>query len=118
MPVIRERASLSQFAELIGVAPGRLIGLEMDRRGAGTVTLVLEPEEPMSDEVAPPSSFTVDHEHLARLYTADGQPLVRTAGFTTPRTVAAQTSGTFPQLTKGGKKIGGSKGKGGGKRGC
>jgi hypothetical protein len=117
MPVVREVTSLSQFAELIGVAPHRLNGLEVDKRGAGTVTLVLEPEEPMSDYdgIAPPASFTVDHERRAHLYTADGKALVRTAGFTTPR--AVQTSGTNPPLTQGGKTISGKKGKGG-RRGC
>jgi hypothetical protein len=48
MPVIREAVSLSQFAELIGVLPSRLIGVEMDRRGTGTVTIVLEPEDDMA----------------------------------------------------------------------
>lgn len=41
----------------------------------------------MSDEflIPPPSSITVDHEHRARLYTHDGRPLVRQAGFTAGR---------------------------------
>ena len=79
MPVVREHLSISQFAELVGIVPARLTGLEMDKR-VSRVTLVLEPEE--ND--------------------------------------MAQTSGTFPQLTKGGTKIGGKspKGKGGGRKGC
>lgn len=59
------------------------------------------------DIVQPPNTFTVEHEHRPRLYLADGRPLVRTAGFTSPR--AVQTSGTNPPLTKGGKRVGGRK---------
>ena len=138
MPVVREHLSISQFAELVGIAPQRFNGVEVDRRRS-RVTLVLEPEDDtpinrilaarqaagvfqrlsMSDDsiVPPPSSVTVEHEHTARLYTADGRPLVRPAGFTRPEVQATQTSGTLPALTKGGKRVGGKSGKGG-KRGC
>ena len=63
----------------------------------------------MSDEfyIPPPNTMTVRHDHKAVLYTADGRPLVRHAGFGGR---IMQTSTVFPQLTKGGKKI---KGKGG-----
>lgn len=59
----------------------------------------------MSDEfiIPPPSNATVWHDHRPVLYTGDGQPLVRQAGFV----MAGQTSGTFPQLKtkpKSGKK--------------
>ena len=112
MPVVREHLSTSQFAELVGIDPARFNGVEVDKR-IGRVTLVLEPEEPpMSDHdgtIDPPASFTVDHERRATLYQADGRPLVRTAGFTTPQ--AVQTSGTNPPLTQGGKRVGGKKAK-------
>jgi hypothetical protein len=117
MPVVHEHLSISQFAELLGIAPQRLNGLTVDKRSS-RVTLVLEPEETSmshDDIVPPPATFTVDHDHKARLYMADGRALVRSAGFTS----ASQTSGTFPQLTKGGTKIGGKAPKGkGGKKGC
>lgn len=31
--------------------------------------------------VPPPATFTVQHDHKVVLYTADGKPLVRKAGF-------------------------------------
>jgi hypothetical protein len=97
VPVLRERVSLSQFAELIGVAPHRLNGLEVDRRGAGTVTLVLEPEDPPEGMFRAQSSRSVF----------------------APKEIQAmaQTSGGIPQLNTGGKTISGKKGKGG-RRGC
>ena len=64
------------------------------------------------DIVQHPETFTVEHERRATLYQADGRPLVRTAGFTAPTIRATQTSGTIPQLAKGGKVISGKKGKG------
>ena len=67
MPVERVSVSLSQFAELLGLEPGRFLGVEFDRRSTA-LTLVMEPN-------------------------------------------MTQTSGTFPQLAQGGKKIGGKKGK-------
>jgi hypothetical protein len=42
MPVIREPLSISQFAELVGVEPSRLVGVEFSRRHS-SVTLCLEP---------------------------------------------------------------------------
>jgi hypothetical protein len=70
----------------------------------------------MSDEfyIPPPNTMTVFHDHRPVLYTPDGKAIVRQAGFTAGGSMS-QTAGTFPQLNKGGKKIGGRKG---GKRGC
>lgn len=64
------------------------------------------------DTIAPPHTFTVEDRNRPLLYQADGTPLRRQIGF-----AMTQTSGVFPALTKGGKKIGGSKPKGG-KKGC
>ena len=50
------------------------------------------------DCVPPPATFTVDHEHRARLYLPDGRAVVRAAGFTTPMIRATQTTGTCPPL--------------------
>jgi hypothetical protein len=58
--------------------------------------------------------MNVHHDHRPVLYKADGTALVRTAGFTKGGQMG-QTSQTFPQLTKGGKTIGGKKS---GKKGC
>lgn len=59
--------------------------------------------------IRPPETVhTLSEPNRVVLYTADGRPLVRQIGFRT----MAQTSTTFPQLTKSGKK--GGKGK----RGC
>lgn len=49
------------------------------------------------DIIAPPSSFTVDHDHKPVLYTAEGKALVRQAGFTAGRHV--QGSGVCPPLS-------------------
>lgn len=54
------------------------------------------------DIVDPPDSYMVGAERTV-LYQADGTPLKRQIGFG-----MTQTGGTFPQLTKGGKKIGGA----------
>lgn len=55
----------------------------------------------MDDRVIlPPSSLTVEHDHRARLYQADGKALIRSAGFVPHGArMATQTTGTFPQLT-------------------
>lgn len=53
--------------------------------------------------IDPPNSYVVDGERPL-LYQADGTPLKRQIGFN-----MTQTAGTFPQLTQGGKKIGGRK---------
>ncbi len=68
---------------------------------------------PSDDEIQPPASFTVVHDHKPVLYLANGTPLVRQAGFTAGGHM--QTSGTYPQLTTKNKPKGGKKG---GKRGC
>ena len=45
MPGDRQtRLSISQFAELIGIEPARLIDVPLDRLSS-TVTLILEPKE-------------------------------------------------------------------------
>jgi hypothetical protein len=36
-------------------------------------------------EIAPPSNYTVDFERKPVLYQADGKPLIRQAGFVTPK---------------------------------
>jgi hypothetical protein len=65
------------------------------------------------NELPPPPTSVVDHEHRAVLYTPDGRALVRRAGFVTEGSVRhVQTSGTCSPLSgntsirkpKGGKK--------------
>jgi hypothetical protein len=58
------------------------------------------------NELPPPPTATVWHDHRPVIYRADGTPLVRQAGFVTGGTVA-QTSGVIPALNQGGKKISG-----------
>lgn len=58
----------------------------------------------------PPNTLTVADEPKRHvLYDAHGTPLVRPVGFVRSGTMA-QTSGTFPQLTTGGKRITSKKG--------
>jgi hypothetical protein len=47
MPVERVPLSISQFSELVGIEPAQLISVEFSR-SKSTVTLCLEPEEPMT----------------------------------------------------------------------
>jgi len=92
MPVERRPVSVSQFSELMGIEPARLVDVEFSRRQS-SVVLVLEPEE-------------VD------VHLPDGRAMVRTAGFITKERPMTQTSGTCPPLSgntairkpKGGKK--------------
>lgn len=44
------------------------------------------------DIIPPPSSVTVEHEHRVHLFTADGTPLVRQAGFTSGGSYAPPVS--------------------------
>ena len=67
------------------------------------------------DIIPPPASMTVFHDHRPVIHTPDGKVYVRQAGFVTGDR-PMQTSGVFPQLNKGGKKIGTKKGSG--KKGC
>jgi hypothetical protein len=72
------------------------------------------------NEIPPPASFTVDHDHKPVLYQADGRALVRAAGFVPHGRMATQSTGQFPQLTTkmtAPKKTGTKKPKGKG-RGC
>lgn len=45
MPLIRELISVSQLAELLGVDPTQLVGVEVDR-STSTAQIVLEEREP------------------------------------------------------------------------
>lgn len=111
MPVERIPVSVSQFCELLALDPARFVGVDVDRAHS-TITILQKPN-PMSDEflIPPPSNVTVEHEHRVRLWTADGQPLVRRAGF---RPSAIQTTGTNPPLSDNTRR----KPKRGGKKGC
>jgi hypothetical protein len=51
MPVDREPISISQFAELVGVEPARLVDVEFSRRNS-TVMLVLEPVDVQQKDVS------------------------------------------------------------------
>lgn len=63
------------------------------------------------NELPPPPTPTVVHDHRPVIYTPDGKAYVRQAGFVTGERPMAQTSGVIPQLNSGGKRIGGKKGK-------
>ena len=67
MPVVRERMSASQFGELMGVLPSRVLGVECDRRQQ-SVTLVLEPEDAMTQTsgTCPPLSDSTTRRKPAK----------------------------------------------------
>lgn len=58
MPVVRERMSVSQFAEMLGIEPERFIDAEVDLRYR-RVTLVLQPADRQAeDDTATPWKVT------------------------------------------------------------
>jgi hypothetical protein len=112
VPVERIAISSSQLCELVGIEPERFIAVEPDkpvREGQGADKsrwwIVVEPD---TQPVRVPR--ITDAAALRRaLSQVDGL-----IGVDPKKFVMAQTSGTFPQLTKKGTRIG----KKGGKRGC
>lgn len=53
MPVVRQSLSIGQFADLLGIEPSRLNGVEVDLRKSAVV-LVLEPEDRKPEDAHKP----------------------------------------------------------------
>jgi hypothetical protein len=68
MPVIREPLSISQFAELVGVEPSRLVGVEFSRRNS-SVTLVLEPLDVRKEAIQDAGACQADAPAVAETRT-------------------------------------------------
>lgn len=105
---MRVDISISQLCELLAFEPAQFVGIA--RTSDTTVTVTLEDEMGMDDVINPPDSVTVDHDRVPVLWTHDGRPLVRQAGFR-----CTQTTGTNPPLHDNTSRR--KPGKKGGKRG-
>jgi hypothetical protein len=106
MPVDRSCVlSISQFCELLALDPARFTDVEVDRRHQ-QIVIVQEPEMQSTKTPLNEGFYVVP---------GGGDVPECDVSWSIPSEADMQTSGTFPALTKGGKKIGGKRP---GKRGC